>query len=76
MTKSFSLLFLNLSLLTFPIKFNFSLRNFEERIAETRILKAPSGVTNAAGAKAYAKRLAASPIPTVKKNRNNIHKMS
>lgn len=45
----------------------FSLRNFEESIAVTKILKAPNGVTKAAGANAYAKRLAASPIPTVDK---------
>lgn len=38
--------------------------NFEASTAATRTLNAPSGVTKAAGAKAYASRLAASPIPT------------
>lgn len=49
---------------TFPIKLSFSLRNFEESIAATSTLRAPSGVTSAAGANAYASRFAASPIPT------------
>lgn len=44
--------------------FRFSLRNFEASTAATNTLNAPSGVTNAAGAKAYARRLAASPMPT------------
>lgn len=50
--------------ITFPIKLSLSRRNLEESTAATNTLKAPSGVTNAAGAKAYARRLAASPIPT------------
>lgn len=55
---------------TFPIMLSFSSRNFEERTAATNTLKAPNGVTNAAGAKAYASRLAASPTPT--KTKSNI----
>lgn len=49
------------------MKLSFSLRNFEESTAATRTLSAPNGVTSAAGANAYARRLAASPMPT---NRN------
>ena len=37
---------------TFPRMFKFSSRNFEARMAETRILRAPNDVTNEAGAKA------------------------
>lgn len=37
---------------TFPIKFSFSLRNFEDSTAATNTLRAPNGVTKAAGANA------------------------
>lgn len=51
--------------LTFPNKFNLSLRYLEANIADTRTLSAPNGVTSDAGANAYAIKFAASPIPTV-----------
>lgn len=38
----------------------------------TSTLRAPRGVTRVAGAKAYAAKLAASPAPTVKTDRNKI----
>lgn len=44
--------------------FSFSSRKFEASTAATKTLKAPNGVTNAAGVKAYASRFAASPMPT------------
>ncbi|GBP22781.1 Probable RNA-directed DNA polymerase from transposon BS [Eumeta japonica] len=47
-----------------PIKLSFSFKNREANIAATKTLNAPNGVTNAAGAKAYANKLAASPTPT------------
>lgn len=50
---------------TFPIKLSFSLRNLEDSTAATNTLNAPKGVTNAAGANAYASKFAASPMPTV-----------
>lgn len=53
-----------MELLTFPIKLSFSLRNFDERTAATITLRAPNGVTSAAGVNAYANRFVASPTPT------------
>lgn len=41
----------------------------------TNTLSAPSGVTNVAGANAYAAKFAASPAPTVEQNNNRIIKM-
>lgn len=51
--------------LTFPSRFNLSLRYLDVNIADTRTLNAPNGVTSDAGANAYAVKFAASPIPTV-----------
>jgi len=51
--------------LTFPKRFNFSLRYLDANTADIRTLKAPNGVTSDAGANAYATKFAASPIPTV-----------
>lgn len=52
--------------LTFPIKLRRSFRNLDDKMAATRTLRAPSGVTSDAGAKAYATKLSASPTPTGK----------
>lgn len=49
------------------MKFRCSLRNFDASTADTSTLRAPKGVTSAAGANAYARRLAASPTPTERK---------
>lgn len=46
------------------MKLSFSFRNLDDNTAATRTLSAPKGVTRAAGANAYARRFAASPIPT------------
>lgn len=50
-----------------PKRFNFSFKNFDAITDVTSTLKAPNGVTNEAGAKAYAAKLAASPTPTENK---------
>lgn len=53
--------------LTCLMMLNFSCRYIAARIEETKTLNAPKGVTNEAGAKAYAAKLATSPIPTKSK---------
>lgn len=53
-----------------PILANKFIRSFkylDAKTAETNTLNAPNGVTSDAGAKAYAAKLASSPIPTRKK---------
>jgi hypothetical protein len=46
--------------------FRFSFKYLFANIADIKTLKAPKGVTSEAGAKAYAQKLAISPIPTSK----------
>lgn len=52
---------------TFPSRLSLSCKNFVANTAATNTLNAPRGVTTEAGAKAYAAKFEASPIPTAQK---------
>jgi len=58
--------------LTFPSRFSFSFKKYDDSTADTNTLSAPSGVTRDAGAKAYAAKFANSPIPTENQEKNAV----